>query len=91
MATFAKIKPDQAPSPFPGTGGNRIAARMRLFEGYLEAVGKDEVGELTPDQGAGETTRGLSMRVHRASTRLGGKATTWVRGRDCLLPVQTRG
>lgn len=79
MARFRLVDKEKAPRPAKQSG--RLAARMREFDAYVEqlATSKDKVGELMPD--AGETARGLSLRISRAARRLNKNATTWV-GKD---------
>ena len=75
MAKFTRVKSSDAPAPMRQTG--RLSARMRQYEDYVNAVKANEAGQLTPE--AGETTRGLALRVSRAAKRLGKTADTWER------------
>ncbi|MFN0146539.1 MAG: hypothetical protein ACKVT1_08520 [Dehalococcoidia bacterium] len=59
---------------------------MVEFEGYVKALKAGQVGRLTPAER--ETTRGLTMRVGRAATRLGKSVNTWTV--DGVVYVQLR-
>lgn len=74
MAKFSKIPESQAPAPTRQSG--RLAARMREYEEHVLSIRAGEVGKLVPE--AGETARGIALRVGRASSRVGKKARTWV-------------
>src|SRR6188508_3078005 len=58
MADFTVIKEADAPRPARQTG--RLAARMREYEKFVEAVGSGKVGKLVPARG--ETARGIALR-----------------------------
>jgi len=75
MVQFSTVKASAAPSPMQQTG--RASVRMRQYEDFVNAVGSDEAGKLTPEEG--ETTRSLAMRVSRAAKRVGKTANTWTR------------
>jgi hypothetical protein len=49
---------------------------MREYEEYLGTLTDQDVGCLTP--GAGETPRGLMLRIRRAGTRLNRPVTAWI-------------
>jgi len=74
MAKFSKIPESQAPTPARQSG--RLAARMHEYEEHVLSVKAGEVGRLVPE--AGETARGLALRVGRAAGRVNKKARTWV-------------
>ncbi len=74
MAEFAVIKDSEAPRPARQTG--RLAARMREYEKFIDAVGPGKVGKLSPAKG--ETPRGIALRVSRAAKRANKSAETWV-------------
>ncbi len=74
MAEFTVIKESEAPRPARQTG--RLAARMREYEKYVEAVPSGKVGRLTPSRG--ETARGIALRISRAAKRMGKSSNTWV-------------
>ncbi len=74
MAEFTIIKESDAPRPARQTG--RLAARMREYEKYIEAVPAGKVGRLTPSRG--ETARGIALRISRAAKRMGKASNTWV-------------
>jgi hypothetical protein len=74
MAEFTVIKESEAPRPARQTG--RLAARMREYEKYIEAVPNGKVGRLTPSRG--ETARGIALRISRAAKRMGKTSNTWV-------------
>ncbi|MBK6319601.1 MAG: hypothetical protein IPF51_12685 [Dehalococcoidia bacterium] len=65
MADFTVIKESDAPRPARQTG--RLAARMREYEKFVDAVGAGKVGKLTPNRG--ETGRGVALRISRAAKR----------------------
>lgn len=75
MVQFSTVKASAAPSPIKQTG--RPSVSMRQYEDFVNAVGADEAGKLTPEEG--ETTRSLAMRVARAAKRVGKTADTWTR------------
>ncbi len=75
MVQFSTIKSSVAPRPIKQTG--RPSVRMRQYEDYVNAVGPDEAGKLTPEED--ETTRSLAMRVSRAAKRVGKTTNTWTR------------
>lgn len=74
MAEFTVIKDSEAPRPARQTG--RLAARMREYEKYIEAVPSGKVGRLSPSRG--ETARGIALRISRAAKRMGKSSNTWV-------------
>ena len=74
MAEFSVIKESEAPRPARQTG--RLAARMREYEKFIDAVGSGKVGKLVPNKG--ETGRGIALRISRAAKRQGKAAETWV-------------
>ena len=74
MADFTVIKESEAPRPARQTG--RLAARMREYEKFVEAVGSGKGGKLVPNRG--ETGRGIALRISRAAKRQGKAAETWV-------------
>ncbi|MCO5200374.1 MAG: hypothetical protein M9925_01525 [Chloroflexi bacterium] len=74
MAEFTVIKDSDAPRPARQTG--RLAARMREYEKYIDAVPPGKVGRLTPSRG--ETARGIALRISRAAKRQGKSSNTWV-------------
>jgi hypothetical protein len=74
MAEFTVIKDSDAPRPARQTG--RLAARMREYEKYIDAVPAGKVGRLTPSRG--ETARGIALRISRAAKRQGKSSNTWV-------------
>lgn len=74
MAEFTVIKDSDAPRPARQTG--RLAARMREYEKYIDAVPAGKVGKLTPSRG--ETARGIALRISRAAKRQGKSSNTWV-------------
>lgn len=74
MAQFSVVK--EADAPKPGRQSGRLAARMREYERYVEAVGAGKVGKLTP--GSDETARGIALRVSRAGKRMGRHVNTWI-------------
>jgi hypothetical protein len=74
MAEFTVIKDSDAPRPARQTG--RLAARMREYEKYIDAVPSGKVGRLTPSRG--ETARGIALRISRAAKRQGKISNTWV-------------
>ena len=74
MATFSVISAASAPKP-PTKGRGRLAARMREFDSHVAAVKSGQVGKLSPS--AGETARGIALRVARAAKRQGKTAQTW--------------
>jgi hypothetical protein len=74
MAEFSVIKDSEAPRPARQTG--RLAARMREYEKYIDAVPAGKVGRLTPSRG--ETARGIALRISRAAKRKGKSSNTWV-------------
>ena len=73
MATFALISKKSAPPPPPAPSS--LAKRMAEFDGYVKALRAGQVGRLKPAER--ETTRGLTMRIGRAATRLGKSVNTW--------------
>ena len=75
MVQFAKDRTTNYPGPLKQIG--RAAVRMRQYEDFVNQVGPDEAGKLTPE--GDETTRNLAMRVSRAARRVGKKADTWTR------------
>ena len=75
MVQFAKNRAVNYPGPLKQTG--RPSVRMRQYEDFVNAVGPDEAGKLTPE--GDETTRNLAMRVSRAARRVGKTANTWTR------------
>ena len=74
MADFSVIKDSDAPRPARQTG--RLAARMREYEKFVEAVGSGKAGKLVPARG--ETARGIALRISRAAKRQGKATETWV-------------
>lgn len=74
MADFTVIKDSEAPRPARQTG--RLAARMREYEKFVDAVGSGKVGKLVPNRG--ETARGIALRISRAAKRMNKAAETWV-------------
>ncbi len=74
MAEFTVIKESEAPRAARQTG--RLAARMREYEKFVDAVGAGKVGKLVPNKG--ETGRGVALRISRAAKRQGKAAETWV-------------
>ena len=73
MVQFSTVKASAAPMRTNQTG----AVRMRQYEDFVNDVGPDEAGKLTPE--GDETTRSLAMRVSRAAKRVGKTANTWTR------------
>jgi len=49
---------------------------MREYEDYLGTLTEHDVGCLVP--GAGETTRGLQLRIRRAGTRSNRPVRAWI-------------
>lgn len=74
MAEFSVIKDVDAPRPARQTG--RLAARMREYEKFVEAVGSGKAGKLVP--ASGETARGIALRISRAAKRMNKATETWV-------------
>ena len=74
MAKFSKVKESEAPRPIKQSG--RLAMRMRQYEDHVSSVKSGEVGVLVPE--AGETPRGIALRVGRAARRLNKAVETWV-------------
>jgi hypothetical protein len=74
MATLSMIDASQAPQQRRQRG--RLAARMAEYEGFVNGVKKGQVGKLSPS--AGETARGLAVRISRAGKRLGKAMDAWV-------------
>lgn len=74
MAKFSKIPKNQAPIPTRQSG--RLAARMRLYEEHVQAIGPGEVGRLVPDRD--ETARGIALRIGRAARRVNRPVKTWI-------------
>lgn len=74
MAQFTVIKASDAPAPTKQSG--RLNVRMREYEGFVVGVGAGKVGKLAPS--AGETVRGVALRVSRAAKRANRSATTWI-------------
>ena len=75
MVQFAKDRTANYPGPLKQIG--RASVRMRQYEDFVNQVGPDEAGKLTPE--GDETTRNLAMRVSRAARRVGKTADTWTR------------
>lgn len=77
MAIFTKIKESEAPKRLSYASA-RLAGRMREYEGYIAdvAASNGTAGQIRPD--AGETARGLALRVNRAAKRTGKEVETWV-------------
>ena len=73
MVQFSTVKASAAPMRINQTG----SVRMRQYEDFVNDVGPDEAGKLTPE--GDETTRSLAMRVSRAAKRVGKTANTWTR------------
>lgn len=74
MAKFSKMAREKAPNPIRQTG--RLKARMREYEDHVASVKKGEAGRLEPE--AGETARGIALRISRAAKRSGVSIRTWV-------------
>ena len=74
MAHFTVIPETQAPRATKQSG--RLVQRMREYEQYIGAVKKGQVGQLTP--AAGETARGIALRISRAGRRAAKTVRTWV-------------
>ena len=74
MAKFSKIPEAQAPRPIHQSG--RLALRMREYEDYVASIKSGEVGKLVAE--AGETARGIALRIGRASRRVNKIADTWM-------------
>ncbi len=74
MAEFKVIKATSAPPP-PRSPA-RLKARMADYEQYVEQVKVGQVGRLAP--AAGESPRGVALRISRAGTRLGKPVQAWV-------------
>ena len=74
MAEFSVVPEREAPKPTRQTG--RLAARMREYEKFVEAVGSGKGGKLVPARG--ETARGIALRISRAAKRNGKATETWV-------------
>ncbi len=74
MAQFSVVKESEAPRPSRQTG--RLAVRMREYETYVSQVSGGKVGKLSP--AAGESARGVALRVSRAGKRAGKNINTWV-------------
>ena len=75
MAKFNTITATEAPSPERQAG--RLSGRMRLYEDYVRSVKENEAGVLKPE--AGETTRGIMLRIQRASRRIEIPIDSWSR------------
>src|SRR5260221_8293711 len=74
LAKFNKIPEARAPKPTRTSG--RLNARMREYEDYLKSLKSGEVAQVTPD--AGESARGIALRIGRAARRLGHQAESWI-------------
>ncbi len=74
MARFTKMARDKAPNPVRQTG--RLKARMQEYEDHVASVKKGEAGKLEPE--AGESARGIALRLSRAARRKGVAIRTWV-------------
>lgn len=74
MADFSVIREGEAPRPARQTG--RLAARMREYEKFVDAVGSGKAGKLVPARG--ETARGIALRISRAAKRMNKASETWV-------------
>ena len=74
MAEFTVIPDQEAPKRAKTSG--KLTSRMREFEGYLDKLKKNQVGKLTPE--AGESARGLALRISRAAKRREKEIETWV-------------
>ncbi len=74
VATFSVISAASAPKAAKTSG--HLTARMHEFDSYIVAVKSGQVGKLAPS--AGETARGISLRVARAAKRQGKTVETWV-------------
>ena len=49
---------------------------MAEYESFVNGVKKGQVGKLSPS--AGETARGVALRITRAGTRIGRSVDAWV-------------
>jgi hypothetical protein len=74
VAKFSKIARKDAPSPARQSG--RLNSRMRQYEDYVKGLKPGEAGKLVPE--AGETPRGIALRVSRAGKRSNVSIKTWV-------------
>ena len=75
MAEFTTIDIDKAPRPAQSRNP-RLAERMIEFDSYIMQVKGKNVGRLTPS--AGESPRGVALRVSRAAKRNGRSVQVWV-------------
>jgi hypothetical protein len=73
MAIFSVIDAAQAPRRLRQSG--RLATRMVEYETFVNGVKKGHVGKLSP--AAGETARGVALRISRAGKRIGRSIDVW--------------
>jgi hypothetical protein len=76
MPDFSVV--DEAAAPAAPRTRPALVRRMREYEGYVTAVKPGRVGRLNP--GAGETAKGLAIRISRAGRRIGKRVHTWISG-----------
>jgi hypothetical protein len=74
MAEFSVI--EAARAPHPTTTPNSARRRMAEYDRHVLSLKSGQAGKLTP--GAGETARGIALRVFRAGKRLGKVVDAWV-------------
>ena len=73
MATFSTIDAGKAPANVRPTAKGHES--MAKYDAFLRAVKKGQVGKLRP--AAGESPRGLMVRVRRAAKRVGKSVDVW--------------
>lgn len=78
MATFTKVKYEDAPAPYC-IGNGEEGARMRYFDSLVTALGPNRVGELSLARG--ERRRGIKQRLYRAGTRNAITVEAWHKDR----------
>lgn len=75
MAIFERVPESKAPPPPRSSLPAALQARMREFDSFLADLAPGEVGRLEPERD--ETTRGVSMRLSRASKRTNQPIEVW--------------